>query len=619
MKTIKILFFACCMLFSFSTVAQQQVSSEEAKTAAVQFASTRKANKIPIVKNVNSLKRENHTLMYEVVFDDGQGVLLSGSKACLPVLGYYDVTVKGSSIFDDDVSCCLKSMLSEYETQIAQCFKNDTITLYHQSDWHNLRETGTLKNADKSTNNLKASPGAVDIVSPLLTSRWGQGIPNYGNFDDCAYNFYAPYSDCGCGKCLAGCVAVAMAQVMYYWKYPVYNSSMHIMEFDWCNMVDALNTESLNYTNERNAVARLIRNCGVAADMKYCNHNCRSSSTTGKARDALVGNFGYHSNADVQRRIWHSDKEWKSRIKDQLNQGRPVIYSGQSGLFETGHTFVCDGYDSNDYFHFNWGWRGRDDGWFTINGLTPDGHDYNSLQEAIFYLRPSNNDNYCNFNVSLLDNFMGQRNYYSFIYAYNPQLLQTYLDSIPYKAPKYATTLTSAYPATVQGYTVPAAWYTVQSGKSVEYVAHESIKLMPGFKAEAGSHFIARVEPCKNCNSAKVAMKNFKNGVEVEEELYIAVGDNEEEQSQGEGKTVVEAPQVYPNPTTGLLTIDTKNDKSRIQTIELYDAQGAKQFAFDGNHGSFQEIDISHLPSQVYVLKVHVNRQVFTKKIILQK
>ena len=107
--------------------------------------------------------------------------------------------------------------------------------------------------------------------------------------------------------------------------------------------------------------------------------------------------------------------------------------------------------------------------------------------------------------------------------------------------------------------------------------------------------------------------------MEVEEELYIAVGDNEEEQPKGKSKTISEEPQIYPNPTTGLLTIDTKNGNSRIQTIELYNTQGVKQFTFDGNHGYFQEIDISHLPSQAYILKVCVNGQVFTKKLILQK
>ena len=157
MKTIKILFFVCgTFLVPSNTMAQQQVPIGEAQKAAEQFISKRKANKEPVVENVYSLKRENHTLMYEVVFNDGQGVLLSGSKACQPVLGFYNVPAKGRSIFDDDnddVPDGLKFMLGEYEAQITLCFKNDTITLYHQSDWQNIQETGALKQADKTNEN----------------------------------------------------------------------------------------------------------------------------------------------------------------------------------------------------------------------------------------------------------------------------------------------------------------------------------------------------------------------------------------------------------------------------------------------------------------------------------
>jgi len=53
--------------------------------------------------------------------------------------------------------------------------------------------------------------------------------------------------------------------------------------------------------------------------------------------------------------------------------------------------------------------------------------------------------------------------------------------------------------------------------------------------------------------------------------------------------------------------------------IELYNMQGTKLFTFNGNNSLFQEIDIFHLPSQAYNLKIQVNGQVFTKKLILQK
>jgi hypothetical protein len=134
-------------------------------------------------------------------------------------------------------------------------------------------------------------------------------------------------------------VAVAMAQIMYYWKYPVYNP-LRINQWDWCNMVDVLNTGSSNYTSERNAIARLIKDCGDAVDMDY---DCSGSGARSPKAEGAFKNFGYHDNADFQRKVWHSNSTWKSRIKSDLNQGRPVYYCSIGE-----HAFVCDGYGSDD-------------------------------------------------------------------------------------------------------------------------------------------------------------------------------------------------------------------------------------------------------------------------------
>jgi len=315
----------------------------------------------------------------------------------------------------------------------------------------------------------------------------------------------------------------------------------------------------------------------------------------------LVNKFDYSKDAVFRLRSSHPinlNNVWIDYLRTNLNAGRPVLY-GSLGLGDA-HYWVCDGYgdDGNGnsheyvYFHMNFGWRGKDDGWYTLNGLSGVGH-YNISQEAVFNIYPGTNENYCDYTFSLDDHFASGGTHQN--------------------VPKTFMKLESA------SETSSSAWRTIESGQSAEYVAHESIRFLPGFKAEAGSHFVARIEPCANCNSAKVTVKSSSNGIEIEEELYIAVGDDESEQLLGESKIVADDLLVYPNPTTGLLTIRAKNDNSQIQMIELYNIQGTKQFAFNGNHGLFQEIDISHLPSQVYILKIQINEEVVTKKLILQK
>jgi hypothetical protein len=68
-------------------------------------------------------------------------------------------------------------------------------------------------------------------------------------------------------------------------------------------------------------------------------------------------------------------------LKDQFDIGWPVYYSGFSN--DGGHAFVCDGYDDNDLFHFNWGWGGSSDGWFVIDEI-----DYAGWAQAIFNYVP---------------------------------------------------------------------------------------------------------------------------------------------------------------------------------------------------------------------------------------
>jgi hypothetical protein len=215
----------------------------------------------------------------------------------------------------------------------------------------------------------------------------------------------------------------------------------------------------------------------------------------------------------------------------------------------------------------------------------------------------SGNQDYCNFSIPL-------STHYQISYGLSP------LINYPpphQNVPKTFTVLESV----PEGHGFSTSWHTIESGQTAEYVAHEAIILKAGFHAKAGSNFTARIEPCANCASAMVMVRRIDgDGAEIEEEIYIAVGDNEEEQS--EGVTATGELQVYPNPTTGLLTIRTEND-NRIQMIELYSAQGEKLLVFSGNRGTFQEIDISHLPSQIYILKILVNGQIFTKRLILQK
>lgn len=211
-------------------------------------------------------------------------------------------------------------------------------------------------------------------VSPLLKSRWGQGAP---------YNSLCPLSQENNVKCVTGCVATAMAQVMNYYKYPALTAApipayttetqkinmpeISVTTIDWENMLDSYGS---SISVQRDAVAQLMLLCGQATEMDY-NTSEDGGSGTVMSLDvkALRKYFGYDKTVRVVSRNAFSTTEWESLIYSEVSSGRPVLYGGQSK--SGGHAFVVDGYDGTGMFHLNWGWDGDYDGYFLLSVLNP--------------------------------------------------------------------------------------------------------------------------------------------------------------------------------------------------------------------------------------------------------
>ena len=190
-----------------------------------------------------------------------------------------------------------------------------------------------------------------------------------------------------------GCGATAMAQVMYYWKYPKtgkgrasYNSVFAGMElsldfssqvFDWDNMLDKYYPNA--YTDEQaNAVAELMRACGYSVKMHYAAD--QSEAEPEFFADAFINRFKYDGKTVkfVERRnrtqseLATTRDEWEKLIYGELAAGRPMVFAGYDEIRGLGgHIFVCDGYDGNGKFHFNFGWAGTSDGYFSMDAVTP--------------------------------------------------------------------------------------------------------------------------------------------------------------------------------------------------------------------------------------------------------
>ena len=235
-------------------------------------------------------------------------------------------------------------------------------------------------------------------IPAFVTSHWGQEKP----FNDLCPEGTASGTGGwqgygGTGKCVTGCVATAMAQIMYYNGYPKRGIGKHSVtvkqadgskkkvtvnyeesEYDWANMIDNYDGQ---YTAEQgNAVARLMLDCGVAADMSYATD--ASGSYTYNACEGLKRNFGYPETTQMLERKYYSEDAWMDIIYNELNARRAIFYSGQD-LGHGGHAFVLSGYDTDGKVWINWGWEGNFDGFYDIALLNPQTYKFSADQDMI--------------------------------------------------------------------------------------------------------------------------------------------------------------------------------------------------------------------------------------------
>lgn len=279
------------------------------------------------------------------------GFIVASADDCAPaILGY-----STSGEFDPcNMPPELNYWLGEYSRQIG----------YMQKHYG----TKLISRASISNSNMKA-------IAPLLKSKWNQGAP---------FNKYC-YTIDTTGKetqSVTGCVATSMAQVMYYFQYPsighgeisykfedsgTYSMNFGDQSFQWNEMLPIYYPEEYS-SQEEDAVAYLMKACGYSVRMDYGKGESGASGTA--IAGALIDYFGYGEGIEIQTRKFRTYDEWAQMIYDNLNEIGPVVYNGDA--LDGGHSFVCDGYDGNGYFHFNWGWGGMSDGYYLLDVLNPD-------------------------------------------------------------------------------------------------------------------------------------------------------------------------------------------------------------------------------------------------------
>ena len=387
----KLLLFGLLTFFGMTTFAKQ-VDENTAKQVGQNFLATRTNSQT--LKNSSSFQlvyKSNSKISnplasiqpttYFYVFNASTSgfIIVAGDDNVTPILGYSDQGVFDPNNIPQNVAKWFEGYKSEIRSIIEQ---NIQPTNEIKDEWQSLK--------NGNTNNSSAK--AMASVNPLMQTQWNQ----------------SPYYNSLCpGGSVTGCVATAMAQIMKYWNYPATGSGFHSYNhqtygtlsanfgsttYQWGSMPN-----SVNSTN--NAVATLMYQVGVSVDMNYSPQVSGAyvisaqSPVTNCSEYALKTYFGYKNTLQGVQRANYNQTQWLNLLKTELDASRPILYAGfGSG---GGHCFVADGYDNNDYIHFNWGWGGAYDGYFQINALNPSGTGtgggsggYNSGHQAVIGIEP---------------------------------------------------------------------------------------------------------------------------------------------------------------------------------------------------------------------------------------
>jgi hypothetical protein len=393
MKKYKIIVLTLVFVLSSSALFSQSVSIQTAKKIAKSYlqsinqATLKSARpdqekiQFPLVNAAVS----NKDTLYYVLNDtiNKSFVIVAADNRVWPILAYST----SSNFNSNNLPPALTDWMESRKLEIAYIKNNnlqaDNLT---NSKWNDLL---TEQVAEDTTS-----------VRPLTKTWWHQVHPYNGL---CPSSPLIPKDSTYNGRAAAGCLPIAVAQLMKYWNFPKKgkginsypNTTFGTQSVDFGATTYAW--EQMTYKPTASGslnkeVQKLIYHCGVAFNTEY---GLEGSNSDYFAKNGWIDYFNYSTEAIKYEREFFkgTDTDWENLIKSELNSYRPVWYSstGTASGNPSAHVYICDGYKNSNYFHFNWGWGldPNDTEWyFLIKSLTPGKSIFNENHRMIIKLFP---------------------------------------------------------------------------------------------------------------------------------------------------------------------------------------------------------------------------------------
>ena len=384
---MKLKFFVCMLIISGLIITaipiQSQSTTFSSTTLIPSCISETVAQEITSYFIIQHQKQDMFSINTQEILYDSSGKLPIGYIFQLEPTGY--VVISSSKILPPIVAYSWKTSFPTDPSDPLSQFISFDLTMqlnnkaaFSEEDISNrLQEWETISHQQITTNGLYEQwpPEGSTETEGWIETTWSQDSP---------YNDFCPIDPDTGERSVAGCPAVAMAQILNY--YRTTNNIQFSDEDDYFHnyldrywidndhekydfpsfpelntYLDAANqqfNQSLELSDEE--VAALNFACGVACKQVYS--------------PAVSGTFGVNQAYDAYLRFncstailytESSDTMFTSIIKD-IQAARPVHLAVVTPAWDAGHNLIIDGYNTDNFFHLNFGWSGSHDAWYQL-------------------------------------------------------------------------------------------------------------------------------------------------------------------------------------------------------------------------------------------------------------
>lgn len=303
-------------------------------------------------------------------------VIVSGSDLTDAILGYSD----HGHIDPDNMPDGLQALLANYEETI--------------DDLDSQSAAGLLPPVQPAK--MKRSMAGVrQPQKPFLTHFMGHKTP-FNDLNPVVNDTICP----------AGCATVSICEVMAYYQFPasspgIYGyttatlgikvGALEAMDFDWANMLTNYSIETYDSVQSA-AVAWLIRHVGQAMASDF---TTKGTAVIPERMPFALRAFGYNSSNSTNIEA-KTPMEWDEIFYDNITKKMPVIISAKNVLKDnSGHAFILDGYDQDDFYHIDWGWSEDTNGYYKLTNLSPynntNSYTYMRSMKVLYNIAPKEN------------------------------------------------------------------------------------------------------------------------------------------------------------------------------------------------------------------------------------